>query len=199
MNRKIVLTLAAAMVAGTWLCAQHSSPVSAQDSMAAEDRSPSSEIRQAELEYAKAMLKVTQADLAKAKEANSRVKDIIPNSVVRSLEYEVEEASSRVKAMSEENEGDMENPYVALAKQSLDFAEESLQQAQDANARAPGAVSPAEVDRRQAEVEVARARLQMADLLNDASPRDRMEWQMLQLLGDVHNLRQQVRLLQYRN
>ena len=134
------------------------------------------------------------------REANSKVPDTIPNSVVRSLEMEVAEAQGRCNAMSGNAKTDnLENPYVALAKQSVEFAEQNLKAAQNANARAPGAVSPAEVQRRQADVDVAKAKLQMANLLNNASATDEMEWQLLQLLADVHDLRQQVRLLQYRN
>lgn len=205
MNRKFVLTLAAASAACTWLVAEHAMSVSAQEKsrmanyQGADDKAQSGGIKQAELNYAQAILKVVQADLAKAKEANGRVPDTIPNSVVRSLEFDVAEASGRVRAMSGGNQGEMDNPYAALAKQSLDFAEQSLKQAQDANARAAGAVSPAEVQRRQADVEAARAKLQMANLLNNASASDMMEWQLLQLLADVHDLRQQVRLLQFRN
>jgi hypothetical protein len=205
MNRKIVLTLAAALAAGTWMWSNQMASVSAQEKprvakyQSGEEKAPSGDIKQAELDYAKALLKVAQADLAKVKEANSKVPDTIPNSVVRSLEYEVAEAAGRIKAMSGGKEGDMDSPYAALAKQSLDFAEQSLKQAQDANARAPGAVSPAEVQRRQADVDVARARLQMANLLSNASASDVMEWQLLQMMADVHDLRQQVRLLQQRN
>ncbi len=204
MNRKLVLTLAAALTAGTWLGAQHAISVLAQDNPRVakyqpQSSSQNSDIKQAELSYAKALLAVAQADLAKAKAANSAVPDTIPTSVVRGLEYDVAEAQGRVKEMSGGNERGAENPYVGLAKQSLEYAEQYLKQARDANARTPGTVSAAEVQRREAEVEVARARLQMANLLNNASQTDVMEWQMLQIVAELHDLRQQVRTLQYRN
>ncbi len=205
MSRKIVLTMAGALIAVMSIWAQRAATVSAEEQQrivryqVAESNPQGSDIKQAELNYAKALLAVAQADLAKMHEANSRVPDTIPNSVVRSLELEVAEAQGRCNAMSGGAKDNMENPYVALAKQSLEFAEQNLKAAQSANARTSGAVSPAEVQRRQADVEVARAKLQMANLLNNASAADEMEWQLLQLMADVHDLRQQVRLLEYRN
>ena len=76
-------------------------------------------------------------------EANSRVPDTIPNSVVRSLEMEVAEAQGRCNAMSGGGkDSNVESPYVALAKQAVDFAEQNLKAAQNANARARAPSAP---------------------------------------------------------
>ena len=92
-----------------------------------------------------------------------------------------------------------ENPYVVAAQESLSIAEQSLRQAETANQRAPGAISEGEVARRQAEVNLARTRLEVAKQLVGADPLEIARWQILQLQEDVHNLRFRMQLMQYRN
>ncbi len=148
MNIKRGLLTSTAVAATAWLAAGYLSSSSAQEKQrttffqAGGDEKPTSpEMKQAEIDYVKALLKVAQADLAKVKEANSKVPDTIPNSVVRSLENEVAEAEGRVNAM-QGNKSAGDNPYVVIAKQSLDYAQQSLKQAQDANTRAAAPSAP---------------------------------------------------------
>jgi hypothetical protein len=155
--------------------------------------------KQAKTAYAQAVLEVAQADLAKAREANARAPETIPSSVVRGLQSDVAMAQARVSAMQGPIAEGADNPYTLAAKDALSFAEENLQQAQTVNSRVPGAISKAELDRRQADVDLAKARLQVAGLLGKVSPQEAAQWELLQLQEDVHDLRFRVRLLQYRN
>jgi hypothetical protein len=108
-------------------------------------------------------------------------------------------AKARVKGMLGLAKDAKDNDYVPAAQDAVSYAEEMLKQAQEANARVPGAISQPELVRRQADVEVARAQLEVAKLLNTAAPMEVAEWELLQLQGDVHELQFRVRLLQERN
>ncbi|HTQ39574.1 MAG TPA: hypothetical protein VMJ32_11125 [Pirellulales bacterium] len=168
--------------------------VSGQD-----NKSSSDEWKQAKIAYAQAVLQVVQADLAKAREANSKAPETIPSSVVRGLENDVAVAKARVAVMQGTTPPGGDNPYMIAAKDALAFAQENLQQAQSVNTRVPGAISKVEIDRRQADVDLAQARLAAAALLDKVSPQDAEEWVLLQMQEQLHDLGFRVGLLQYRN
>jgi hypothetical protein len=155
--------------------------------------------KQAKTAYAQAVLEVAQADLAKAREANAKAPETIPTSVVRGLENDVSMAKARVTSMQGPAATGSDSPYTLAAKDALTFAEENLKQAQTVNSRVPGAISKAEMDRRQADVDLAKARLQVAGLLTKVTSLEAAQWELLQLQEDIHDLRFRVRLLQYRN
>ncbi len=165
----------------------------------AADNAASDALKQAQIEYAKAMLKSAQANLARAREVNSRAADTIPMAAVRNLENDVAASEARIKMLQGTDGGSGDSPFLASAKSALGFAEASLKEAQEINARVAGAVGKSEVERRQAEVDLARARLRVAQLLNSAPESERIQWVLMQLQEEVHGLQFNVRLLEYRN
>lgn len=166
---------------------------------ASQDDKDNNALKDAKVAYAQAVLEIAQADLARAREANSRAAETIPSAVVRGLENDVSMAKARLSAMKDGSTTDTESPYMQAAKDALAFAEDNLQQANKVNARVPNAISKAEVERRLADVNLAKARVQVAGLLNKATPAEMTQWELLQLQEDMHDLRFRVRLLQYRN
>jgi hypothetical protein len=193
MNTKIVWAFVTLMM--VWML----SSISGGNTVSGQDNKENDDWKQAKITYAQAVLEIAQADLAKAREANNRAPETIPSSVVRGLQNDVGMAQARVSAMQGPVAAGAESPYMMAAKDALSFAEENLQQAQNVNARVPGAISKAELDRRQADVDLAKARLQVAGLLNKTTPLEATQWELLQLQEDLHDLRFRVRLLQYRN
>lgn len=165
----------------------------------ARDPQVDEEIRKAVSEYAKALQQLAEADLEKANEANRRVPETIPNTVVRSLQDAVAVAEARVKLLSGEKTDQTQNPYELAANDAIRSAQQNLDQALKANARAPGAVSEGEVKRRRAQVAIAEARAAVAKHLPNASPMEVARWEILQLQEAVNDLQNRVQLLQYRN
>lgn len=196
MNTKIALALCVALLVAAAIWSGRESIALGQDNAKAANNADA--LKKAKTAYAEAVLKVAQADLNKSREANSRVAETIPRAQLRQLESDVALATARLQSvLGATQQG--ENPYLAAAKISLAYAEESVQEAKTANARAPGAVSQGEVERRQADVELAKAKLEVAKLLENADPLEITRWELLQLQENVHDLRYRVRLLQYRN
>ncbi len=194
MNTKTVWALV--VITMVWTLSSIGGKIAAND----DPQDPNSDAwKQAKTAYAQAVLEVAQADLAKAREANARAPETIPTSVVRGLESDVAMAKARLASMQGPVATGSDSPYTLAAKDALAFAEDNLKQAQTVNARVPGAISKAELDRRQADVDLAKARLQVAGLLGKASTLERAQWELLQLQEDMHDLRFRVRLLQYRN
>jgi hypothetical protein len=193
MKTKVVWAFALLLV----VCAL--SATSGSKTSASQDDKDNNALKDAKVAYAQAVLEIAQADLARAREANGRAAETIPSTVVRGLENDVSMAKARLSAMKDGSPPDAESPYMQAAKDTLAFAEDNLQQANKVNARVPNAISKAEVDRRKADVNLAKARVQVAGLLNKATPAEMTQWELLQLQEDVHDLRFRVRLLQYRN
>ncbi len=183
----ILLTLAC------WIAIQSSSPARGEDTAGADA------LKQAQIEYAQAMLRSAQANLARSREINARAADTIPAAAIRNLEADVTAADARVKMLQGTDGGAGDNPYVAAAKSVLGIAEASLKEAQEINSRVAGAVSKSEVERRQCDVELARSRLRVAQLLASAPQAERIQWELTQLQEEMHGLQFKVQLLQYRN
>jgi hypothetical protein len=169
------------------------------DQQPARDPQVNEQIRKAVANYAGALQRLAEADLAKAREANRRVPETIPAAVVRGLENNAALSAARVKLFSGEKPDPKDNPFLKAARDAIATAEQNLQQAQNANARVPGAVSDGEVERRKAEVDIAKSRLEVANFLDVASPMEVARWEILQLQEAVNNLQNRVQLLQYRN
>ena len=162
-----------------------------------QDQSSAIDIKKAKISFAEALVKVAEADLAKAQTANAQAPEAVPSSVVRSLQNDVTMTKARVNMLNDGAKG--ESPLVLSAKDSLATAEESLNQAHEVNTKTPGTINNAELARRQALIELERARLSVAQQLEKASPEERVQWELMLLAEEVHNLRFSVQLLQYRN
>jgi hypothetical protein len=163
----------------------------------AQDQTSSDDLKKAKINFAEALVKVAQANLEKAHDANTAAPEAIPSTVVRSLQNDVAMAQARVSMLTDETTGD--SPYVVSSKASLASAQENLKQAMEVNGKTPGTYNKAELNRRQALVELAQARLGVCQQLAKAPPEERMQWELLLLEEDVHNLRFNVQLLQYHN
>jgi hypothetical protein len=194
MNTRIALALSVAMLVAAAVWAGRATTAAGQENQ----QHNAEALKKAKVAYAEAVLKVSQADLNIARDANNRVAGTIPRADVRALENDVAIATARLQGLLG-GKASGENPYAMSAKESLTFAEENLAQANNANARAPGAVPRPEVELRQATVELARAKLEVAKLMDGGDPLEVTRWELLQLQADIHNLRAVVRKLQYRN
>jgi hypothetical protein len=197
MNTKIALALSVALLVAVAVWTSRATTAAGQDNQPHRQHNEEA-LKKAKVAYAEAVLKVSQADLNIARDANNRVAGTIPRADVRALENDVAIATARLQGLLG-GKASGENPYSMSAKESLTFAEENLAQANNANARAPGAVPRPEVELRQATVELARAKLEVAKLMDGVDPLEVTRWELLQLQADIQNVRAVVRKLQYRN
>src|SRR5262249_14437719 len=92
-------------------------------------------LTQAKTRYAEALVKVAEADLAKAQEANTQAPEVVPSSVVRSLQSDVAMAKARLNALNPSSSAAKESPALMAANGRVAFAEAELKQAMDINAR----------------------------------------------------------------
>ena len=124
-SRNKTVAATAIVLAATLFLASTRQPIASGADSATADA-----LKQVQLEYAQAMLKSAQANLARAREVNARAPDTIPPPAVRSLENDVAAAEARVKAVQGADGGAGDSPYLIAAKTALAFAESSLKEAQ---------------------------------------------------------------------
>src|SRR5262245_47679761 len=160
-----------------------------------DDAKKDDELAQAKVRYAQARVKVAEAELRKAEDANRQAAGAIPAMVVQSFRNDVAMAKARLRFFEGGAGEATEAPYQIAARDGLAAAEVSLKQAMDENTRVPGTIDKAEVARREAEVELARARLEVCQQLVKATPEQQMQWGILVLQEEVHGLRFAVELL----
>jgi hypothetical protein len=170
-----------------------------QESVSAQESNKNDTLVQAKTRYAEAFVKVAEADLAKAQGANAQAPEAVPSSVVRSLQDDVAMAKARLSALKPSGDAAKESPALMAANGRVAFAEAELKQAMDVNARVPGSYNRAEMERRKAELELARAGLEVCQQLKGSTGEEAVQWELLQLQQDVHDLRFMVRLLQHTN
>jgi hypothetical protein len=157
-------------------------------------------LTQAKVKYAQAMVQLAEATLKKAQQANRQAAAAeVPASVIQSLQNDLAMAKAQVRFFQDGESGGSEAPYRAAARDALSAAEASLKQTSDINSRVPGTIDNAEVARRQAGVDLAKARLVVCERLDKATDGQQMQWEILLLQEDVRDLRSQVELLQQRN
>ena len=158
-------------------------------------------VTQSKVNYAQALVQLAEATLKNAQQTNSKAAAAVPASVVQSLQNDVSIAKARVRFFQDGGSGASEASYRAAARDLLSASEASFKQATDIDSRAPGTIGNAEVARRQAEVALAKARLDVCERLdlNKATDQQRMQWEVMLLQEDVHELRSQVELLKHQN
>lgn len=168
-------------------------------SLIAKEAAKDSGLAQAKLSYTQALVKLEEADLRKAQDANAQAPAAVPASVIRMLESDISMAKTRARALENGTATSVEASYVAVARDALAAAEQALRQATEVNAKVSGTFNAAEIARRQAQVELSLARLEVAQQLDKATPEERMQWEVLVLQQEVHDLRFAVELLQHHN
>jgi len=168
----------------------------------ADDSKKDDALVEAKVKYAQAMVSVAEATLKRAQQANRQAGGAeFPASVVQSLQNDLTMAKARVRFFQDGASAGSEAPYRAAARDSLAAAELNLKQATDVNSRVQGTIDNAELARRQAQVELAKARLDVCQQLDlqKATGEQRMQWEILLLQEDVHELRSEIEVLKHRN
>ena len=148
--------------------------------------------------YAQAFLKLAQADLRKAQDANQRVPGTIPESLLQPLVAAVAVAEERLSRAQHPDDA-KENPYAQTAETMLAMARDNWKKALAVNQRAAGTVRAAEIDRLQALTELAQVRVEQAHALDLKSPLACAAFDLEQLRLDVQQLYVRVSQLRDRN
>ncbi|MGD9649123.1 MAG: hypothetical protein AB7U73_25655 [Pirellulales bacterium] len=171
-----------------WATAQEEPTTTDAAPSASADDSDASKKEDLQIQFAQAHVRLMQLEIQKADEANSRVPGTIPRFMMEQLRGELGYAQGRLnqaKGLHDEHS----NPYRELALSKLRLGEENLRKAELANRMNANTVSPTEVARRRAIVEIERLRVELADKLDLTDPSAVMQWELDELHDEMTYLR----------
>jgi hypothetical protein len=184
-----------------WCVAHFGTPLWAQknegDGAAPEAKQSDAESALA-VRYAKAYLRVMQATLARYEEMNRISPNTVRPGVIQAIQQNVADAKQRVEQAQSGKELDS-TIYVSRAEARLQLTEDIVRKAEASRARFAGAVSQGEMERLQAELELAKVRLDKARHLASESSLSNVRYELDQLREDLQELRIFVALLRSRN
>lgn len=193
-------------VAGLALCGSlallYSVPLSAQQKSSESATSDKDSEKQTEhdldVRYAEQYLKLVEATLAKYQYTNRKLPNTIRPAVIQAIEEGVREARERVQLAKSDDTSDADI-YISSAESELRATQSALRKAEAANLANSGTVLQVEIDRLNAELELAKIRVEKARHLAKESPLSNVQYEIEQLREDVHELRLIVALLRDRN
>jgi hypothetical protein len=194
----VVLALLAGFAVGGWHATSASQTTRNE---AAPNAAPAAGRSEDDLDvrYARASLKLAQLNLDKALQANQRYRGTMPDSVLQPLRELVQIARVELQEAPRGKDRDVHALRVRFAEAGVAPAEAALRSAETVNQRAPGTVSPTELDRLRLQLEVARLALARAQAGSGGSNLDDLQRQLLELRKDLLQLQVRVEQLVVRD
>ena len=193
------------IVAGLLICAclinQIISPLWGQQKAKSDQPAAGSDREQEtalDIRYAEAYLAFMEATLARYEESNRAMPNTIRPAVTQGIQEAVRKARERVQLAQSDQAGDAQI-HVLSAESSLRLAEEALRRAQAANTRTARALSDGEIGRLQAQVALAKVRVEKARHLGSESPLSNVNFELELLREDVQDLKLLMTLQLMRN
>jgi hypothetical protein len=196
-HRKAIFV--AALVAGAAI--QPAGPLTAQQIVAASKSDENStqekerkQERELDVRYAKAYLRLTEANLEKYQETNRHHPGTIPSSVMQLIQEAARDASERVKFVEKADLSDT-GVFVSDAESDLRAAQDSLRQAEAVNRVSSGSVNRAQVELLKANVDLAKIRVEKSRHLAAEPQISKLHYELEQLREEIQELRIFVALL----
>ena len=198
-NRKLIV--AAGLGACLYVAIRVAGPVVAQQTDAAGKAVKNSDKekekkQQLELDakYAKAYLRLMDATLESYEQANRRQPNTIPTNVMHVIRNGARDARDRAQMLEKADPNDAAI-LLACSESELNIAESSWRRVEDANAAAPGSISPAKAAIVKATLELAKVRVEKARHLSDEPALSSVDFELAQLREQVQQLQILVALL----
>ncbi len=145
--------------------------------------------------YARAQLRVAELTLQKAQAMNKRLPGTLVSGMVSQFSDEVELSKLRLQAAMSSSEVDPLQACLQRAELSVRTAETKLKKAAETNQQVPNTVSPVDLERLRAGIEVARLRLEYGRSVVSASPDAKLQWQIELLNDELARVKEQTYLL----
>ncbi len=141
-----------------------------------------------EKSYAEADLQLAQARLAQAQSENQTVRGSVPRAVINSLEAGVQVTRDRLKLLESDSTADPYAPQIKGAEDAIVALETTHAESLKANKFQAGTVPDVQLQREQAEIALAKARLSVLKVLNQQPPEVRVQWELAELQDQIRSL-----------
>ncbi|MBI3462846.1 MAG: hypothetical protein HY000_07265 [Planctomycetes bacterium] len=144
-----------------------------------------------DVRYARAHLALAEANLARVDRANRRVANAVAGVVV--VGYQEDLAVAKVRLQAALGESDEPSAFwLRVAEAAAKTADRNWRSAAAANQRAAGTIHELDIERLRLRAEVAQLNLERGRALADASPEDRMQWQIELVHDELQRLDEEV-------
>ena len=145
--------------------------------------------------YARAQLRLAEVTLKKANDMNRKMAGTLTSGLVSQFADDVEFAKLQLQNAMRPEGIDPLQACLERAELARRLAEGRLKKALEANQRAPGVVSAAEVESLRLGVELAQLRLERGQSLVSASSDAKLQWQLDVLSDELARVKEQTYLL----
>jgi hypothetical protein len=146
-----------------------------------------------ELRYARAQLRLAEANLKRVEQSNERVAGAVPGSVVAEYQYDVEVAKTRLEQVTAGDSASAFQCWLRRAQAEHRAAETIWKNATAVNRRLPGSFKAHDMERFRLRAEVARLQLERGRLLVDARLEAQLQWKTDLLDNQVQRLKEESR------
>jgi hypothetical protein len=146
-----------------------------------------------EVRYARAQLKLAEANLQRAEQRNRRVARSVPNNVVAEYQDDLKLAETRLEQATAGQSAGQFPVWLRQAEAEERWAQTTWQDANAVNARAPGTVHPLDVERFRLRAEIAQLQLERGQSLVDAPFEAQLQWKLDLLDNQLQRLKEDSR------
>jgi hypothetical protein len=148
-----------------WLLLQLPAPAPSQASSESVD-----------LRYARAQVRLAEANLNRVEESNKRLPRTVPSSVVAEYQLDLQVANTRLEQATRGRSAGEFRVWLQRAEAERSTAETAWKNAADVNRRAPGTFTPLDVERFRLRAEVAKLQLERGQSLIDSDREAQLQW-----------------------
>jgi hypothetical protein len=146
-----------------------------------------------EVRYARAQVRLAEANLNRVEQSNKRVAGSVPSSVVAEYQHDVEVAKTRLEQATVGQATGEFQAWLRRAEAESKAAETAWKNAASVNRRLPKTFGPLDLERLRLRAEVARLQLERGQALVDASREAQLQWEIDMLDNQVQRLKAESR------
>jgi hypothetical protein len=146
-----------------------------------------------DVRYARAQLKLAEANLNRVEQSNKQVERAVPSSIVAEYQRDVEVAKTRLAGATADHSPGEFQVWLERADAERRAAETTWKSATSANASVPATFSPLDIKRYRLRAEVAKLQLERGQKLANSSRESQLQWELEVLDNQVQRLKEESR------
>jgi hypothetical protein len=146
-----------------------------------------------DVRYARAQLRLAEANLDRVEQRNKKYERTVPSSVVAEYQDDVRVAKTRLQQATTGRSANEFQVWLGRAEAERRSAETAWKNASAANNSVPGTVAPSDVERLRLRAEVAKLQLERGQALVNAGRDSQLQWQSELLDNQVQRLKEEGR------
>jgi hypothetical protein len=150
-------------------------------------------VESVELRYARAQLRLAEANLSRIEQTNKQAARAVPSSIVAEYQHDLRVAKARLALATKGRPTSEFQVWLQRAEVELRTAETAWKNATAVNRRVPETFAPLDVERLRLRAEVARLQLERGQSLVNSGREAQLQWQIDLLDNQLQRLKEESR------